>query len=428
MHSILSTEADPLAACVGWDWGFQSHAIALRASDSQEVLNESLPATPEAIHRWLDATEQRFGGRTVAVALEGSRGPAFTQLLERPWIRIYGVHPSTSSCMRSAFSPSGAKDDKPDALVLLDLVERHGEKLRRVVALDSATARVEQLVELRRDFVDRRTQVSNQLDGLLKKYFPQALELTGAHLYSDLALEFLKRWPCLEDLKVSRPATLKRFYHQHNVRSQESVEQRLKLVMEAKLVTVDQQRTGIWKMELACLVAQMRVLMEHIGRVEKEIAAAMKEHPDADLFTELPGAGQVFAPRLLAAFGTDRGRYESAENLQMLAGVAPVMERSGKSKRVRWRWQAPRFLRQTFVEWARCTVKASAWAGAYYEEQKARGKGNWGIYRSLAFKWIRILWKCWQTRRPYNETEYLTQLARKGSSLVAGLKAKEVAV
>lgn len=424
MHSIPSAEANPLAACVGWDWGFQSHAIALRACGSQEVLNESLPATPEAIHRWLDAAEQRFGGRTVAVALEGTKGPAFTQLLQRPWIRIYGVHPTTSTCMRNAFCPSGAKDDMPDARVLLELVECNREKLRQVVPLDAATARVEQLVELRRDFVDRRTQVSNQLDGLLKKYFPQALELTGAHLYSDLALDFLTRWPCLEDLKVSRPATLKRFYHQHNVRSQESVEQRLKLVAEAKFVTVDQQRTGIWKMELACLVSQIEVLMEHLGRVEKEIVAAVKEHPDADLFTELPGAGPVFGPRLLAAFGTDRGRYESAESLQKMAGVAPVMERSGKSKRVRWRWQASRFLRQTFVEWARCTVSASAWAGAYYEEQRARGKGRWGIYRSLAYKWIRILWKCWQTRKPYNEAEYLTQLARKGSLLAERLKTK----
>jgi len=424
MQTVLHSKADPLAACVGWDWGCESHAIVLRAADTQEAVVEILAATPEAIHRWLDATEARFGGRTVAVALEGSKGPVFTQLLERPWIRIYAVHPATSTRMRNAFSPSGAKDDKPDALVLLDLVDNNRDKLRKVFVLDAPTARLEQLVELRRDIVDRRTQLTNQLDALLKKYFPQALKLTGAHLYSDLALDFLKRWPSLVELKVARPETLKRFYHAHNVRSSEAVEERLKLAAEAKFVTTDQQRSEIWKMELAYLAAQVGVLMEHLVGVDKHVAEALKQHPDADLFTELPGAGPVFAPRLLAAFGTDRGRYEDADSLQKLAGVAPVMERSGKSTRVRWRWQASRFLRQTFVEWARCTIATSAWAAAYYEQQKARGAGNWAIYRSLAYKWIRILWKCWQSRKPYNEAEYLNQLARRRSPLVARLKAK----
>jgi transposase len=424
MHSLQHSQADPLAACIGWDWGCESHAIALRETGTHEAVVETLPATPEAILRWLDATEARFGGRTVAIALEGSRGPVFSQLLERPWIRIYSVHPATSTRMRNAFSPSGAKDDKPDALVLLDLVETSRHKLRTVSVLDPATARVEQLVELRRDMVDRRTQLTNQLDGLLKKYFPQALKLTGAHLHSDLALDFLKRWPSLVELKAVRPATLTRFYHSHNVRNRQTIDDRLKLVAEAKFVTTDQQRTEIWKMELACLVAQVRVLTEHLAGVDQQVADALRQHPDADLFTGLPGAGPVFAPRLVAAFGTDRGRYEDADSLQKLAGVAPVMERSGKSTRVKWRWQASRFLRQTFVEWSRCTIATSAWAGAYFAQQKARGVGNWTIYRSLAYKWIRILWKCWQSRRPYNEAQYLDQLARRGSPLAASLGAK----
>jgi transposase len=159
-----------------------------------------------------------------------------------------------------------------------------------------------------------------------------------------------------------------------------------------------------------------------VGIVEEQIAEAMKEHPDASLFTELPGAGPVLAARLLAAFGSDRGRYESAENLQRLSGVAPVLERSGKTSRVRWRMLAPQFLRQTFVEWARCTTRVSAWAAAYHEEQLEKGKGNWAIYRSLAYKWIRILWKCWQDRKPYNETEYLKALERRNSPLARRLK------
>ena len=38
--------------------------------------------------------------------------------------------------------------------------------------------------------------------------------------------------------------------------------------------------------------------------------------------------------------------------------------------------------------------------------------------RALAFKWIRIIWKCWQTRTPYNELLYLESLRKSGSPLL----------
>lgn len=422
MTATNNAPSDLPAACIGWDWGFTNHAIALRETGSEEVSNLSLKATPEAVDAWLNETEARLGGRPVAVALEGTKGPVFSQLQERPWIRIYGVHPATATRVRQAFAPSGAKDDRPDALVLLDLVENSRHKLRPLFVLDAATAKVEQLSVMRRDMVDRRTQLTNQIDSVLKQCFPQALELVGENKHGNLALEFLKRWPSLVELKASRAETIKRFYYENNVRSASVVEQRLKLIAEAKFVTKDQQRSELWKMNLASLVELVRVANKHLELVEKELAEAVKEHPDAELFTELPGAGPVFAARLLAAFGEDRSRYDSAESLQKLSGVAPVMERSGKSCVVRWRYLAPQFLRQTFVEWARCTIQTSTWAAAYYEQQRGRGKGNWEIYRSLAYKWIRILWRCWQDRKPYNETEYLKALERRNSPLAKSLK------
>ena len=43
--------------------------------------------------------------------------------------------------------------------------------------------------------------------------------------------------------------------------------------------------------------------------------------------------------------------------------------------------------------------------------------------RALAFKWIRILFRCWQERTPYNEQIYLQALARRGSPLLRQLPA-----
>ena len=96
------------------------------------------------------------------------------------------------------------------------------------------------------------------------------------------------------------------------------------------------------------------------------------------------------------------------------SGIAPVIERSGKQFRIRWRYFCPKFFRQTFHELAAQSIQDSFWAGAYYSMQRAKGKDHRAAVRALAFKWIRIIWRCWQTRTPYNEVIYLESLRKKG--------------
>jgi hypothetical protein len=121
---------------------------------------------------------------------------------------------------------------------------------------------------------------------------------------------------------------------------------------------------------------------------------------------------------LLAAFGEQRDRYASAAEFQMCAGIAPVTERSGQKSWVHWRWQCSTFLRQSLLEWTRETITHSFWAGTYYHQQRAKGASHQAAVRALAFKWTRILYRCWQTRTPYDESTYLRALQRHGSPLL----------
>ena len=123
------------------------------------------------------------------------------------------------------------------------------------------------------------------------------------------------------------------------------------------------------------------------------------------------------------AFGEQRERFRSAAELQQYAGVAPVTERSGNKSWVHWRWQCPTFLRQTFVEWAAQTINKSFWAGAYYRQQRQKGSTHQSAVRALAFKWIRILYRCWQTHTPYDESKYLNALTHRGSELLKPFEA-----
>jgi len=102
----------------------------------------------------------------------------------------------------------------------------------------------------------------------------------------------------------------------------------------------------------------------------------------------------------------------------MYAGVAPVIEQSGKQSWTHWRYSCPKFLRQSFVEWAGQSVRYSYWARAYYEQQISKGKPHNAAIRSLAFKWIRIVFRCWKNNTAYDEATYLNALKKRGSPLL----------
>lgn len=413
------------AALIGLDWGDQSHAIALEPSGSPtETL--TLLHSAESLHQWLEQLEQRFGARPVAIAIETDQGAVVYALLERPWVTVFPIHPATSTRHRTMFRPSGAADDMPDALVLLSLLQHHRERLRPLQPDTEATRTLARLVQARRKAVDQRTLLSNQLTSTLKDYFPQALELVGEDLAAPMALDFLHRWPRLTDAQAAKAITLRNFYHRHNVRRPERIQSRLDLLRSARLLTHDAAVIEVSVRVVRMLVAELRVLAEHIAEFEDAIAETFAEHPEKSLFSELPGAGPTLAPRLLAAFGTQRDQYPEAASMQRYFGVAPVTEKSGSRAWIHWRWNAPTFTRQTLVEWAGQTVVFCPWAKAYFERQRAKKMRHHAILRALAFKWLRILWRCWQTRQDYDQEKYLRQLEKRRSPIAA--RARQLAL
>jgi hypothetical protein len=116
------------------------------------------------------------------------------------------------------------------------------------------------------------------------------------------------------------------------------------------------------------------------------------------------------------------GRYRNSAEVQTWSGIAPVSESSGKSSWVHFRFACPKFVRQGFHEWASNSITQSQWARAYYELQSRRGKKHHAAVRALAFKWIRIIFRCWKERVAYDENVYLAVLAKHNSPLLAATK------
>ena len=404
---------DQFVAWIGFDWGHHSHAFAIQDQSGQRQCG-TIPATSEALHNWVGQLQNRFGSRPVALAIETNRSGAISALQDFYWLTIYTVNPSSSASFRKTFKPSGASDDIPDAQILLQLLLSHQDKLRPLIQQDPLTIKLDALTRTRRQLVDHTTKLTCQITSLLRGYFPQALEMFG-DIDSPLAIDFLSRWPDLISLKAAKPGSLKRFYYTHNVRNNQLIQKRLESVKQALALTTNQAIVSPSVIKLKAMLGVLRELRKQITILDREIAIAFHQHPNAHLFRNLPGAGDALAPRLCALFGTVQELIPDAPTLQKKIGVAPVLEKSGKSAWTHWRWFAPVFMRQTMIEWAGQTVQYSRWARVYYRRMAAQGKDHWVILRALAFKWIRVLWKCWATNTIYDEPKYLRQLHRRKS-------------
>jgi transposase len=403
-------------ASVGIDWGDTKHDFCLQICGEDNVEFGCIPHRVECIDDWARALHQRFGG-PIAVALELAKGPIVAALQKYDFFTLFPINPTTLAKYRQAFKPSRAKDDPYDAELALDLLRRHPERFTPLTPQSASMRSLASLIEQRRLLVSDKVRFTNRLRSALKQYFPQTLDWFE-QIDTMLFCDFLSQWPTLLTVKRAHSKTLEAFFHSHNCRRALLIEQRIKSIRSAAALTND---TGIitpYRLHSLALVAQLRTTLAAIDMFDKEIAALAPTLPDFALFESLPGAGPHLTPRLLVAFGEQRERFHSAHELQQYAGIAPVTERSGKKSWVHWRWQCPRFLRQTFVEWADQTVNKSFWAGAYYRQQRAKGASHQAAVRALAFKWIRVLYRCWQTGRVYDESVYLNALRKRGSPLL----------
>jgi Transposase IS116/IS110/IS902 family len=104
----------------------------------------------------------------------------------------------------------------------------------------------------------------------------------------------------------------------------------LKLIKAAKPLTRDLAVIEPAALRVQLLAKQLKSLLPFIALYEKQIAELFDAHPDSFLYRDLPGAGSALGPRLLTAFGTDRGRFDKPSELLSLSGVAPVRRASGK--------------------------------------------------------------------------------------------------
>jgi hypothetical protein len=197
-----SSESNPPCLQVGIDWADAEHAYAMRDPNGK-LHRGSFKQTPEAIADLLGNWEKLFPGASIVVCIETKRGALINALLEYKQLQIIPVNPNQLASYRKTFKHGGGKSDAVDALLILQFLENYRSELRPL-QLDSAITRELALLTYhRRELVNQRVNLSQQLIDVLKCYFPLILLLKPAKIYADWVVAMIIKWPTLQKLQVS---------------------------------------------------------------------------------------------------------------------------------------------------------------------------------------------------------------------------------
>jgi len=413
----IQNALDTYPVILGIDWADDQHEAFVYDTSREEGQHHTVKNTPHDIINWLHQLAHDFDADRILVCMEDNDTRLYHTLMWHSFIDLVNFNTDTLNHFRETFTPSGAKNDPTDARLQVELFLTHPGKFEVVKPNKESTRYLNNHAHKRRNLVDKRGDLENSLRDELKKYFPSALELVGSSLTSKMACQFLQKWGTLKEIKQADPEKIRDFYRGFRL-GDELIQQRLNLIDEAVPVTDDPAHIQPCKKMAQALASAIAPLTESINEFDRELIDRMEGHKDAAIWKSFPRAGRQLAPRLLSAFGDDRSRWEDPQELQEFSGMAPVTEQSGGGKYVHWRWMAPTFLMQTFYEYADQSRLESRWAKAFCKMKKEEGNDHPTVIRKLAFKWIRIMYRCWINEEKYSEKRYIKALIRSESDVV----------
>jgi len=396
----------------GLDWASRTHAVCVidaRGSvRTQFELNHDAAGLAELCRRL------KAAGVT-AVAIERPSGLVVDSLLEAG-LQVVPIHPNVVKATRPRYRSHGGKSDACDAYLLADLLRTDGHRFKPLAPECDEIRSLRALVRGRDDLVATRVQMANQLRSLLESFWAGAAEVF-ADLDSPIGLVFIQRYPTPQCAARLGPKRMAAFCAQHGYSGRRTPEELLERLHQAPSVTLGKLEMQA-KGELALSMARILVrLVEQIRLLTSRIEHCVESSDDGRIIMSFPRAGRICAAQILSELGSVRERFDDVERLAAEAGVTPVTYQSGKSKAVAFRWACNHRLRAALTCLADNSRHASAWAAAVYERARARGCDHPHAVRILARAWLRVIWRAWKERQPYDVQRHagaMLQLAATG--------------
>lgn len=398
----------------GFDWAHCEHQLVVVEPRGQIVL--SLRFADNAAG-WAILREKIAAFSRLGIAIETNCGPAVERLLNLG-LAIYPINPKAAERYRDRKAPTGAKDDELDAWSFADALRTDGYGWRELLAQDPLVTELRLLCRDEIGLIEQRTAIVLQLKAALHEYYPAALDAFDDWI-SEGAWQFIIAFPDPHRLLSAGKRKWEKFLHIHKLYRPQTIQKRLEIFANAEKFASPNPAVIKAKSLLAVTLARQLCLLEsQLNEYRQRIVALFGEHPDSGCFGSLPGAGEKIAPRLLSEFGSNRDVFQTVEAIQCHAGTAPVTRQSGKSRMVFVRRACNKTLRATIHLWANLSRHGCVWAETYYQKKRADGMAHAAALRCLGNRWLKILWKMWQTKTHYDESLHLRNQTRHGSWVV----------
>jgi transposase len=384
---------------VGWDWATESHAITVLNTEGGIVDRWSCAHTEIGLSTTLERLARHGPPAELPVAIERADGLVIDRLLAAGH-PVVPIHPNAFHAARPRWGAAKAKSDPGDSAKLADYLRTDGHRLRHLQPLAPAARQLQLLVRTRDDHVAAKVAATNQLAALLDTYWPGAKAIF-ADLASLIALDFLERYPTPAATAHLGEARLSAFLRRHSYCGRRPTPELLARLRAAPSATSGLDPEVLAESVLA-QVRLLRTLLTTIADLDRAIAAALPEHPQAALLAPLPRIGEINLAQVLAEVGPILDHADSVGQACAEAGAAPVTKTSGKGAAVCFRWAADTRARQALSIFADNSRHASAWAAQLYRQARQRGKRHPHAIRILMRAWLRVLWACWHTGVPYD--------------------------
>lgn len=394
----------------GLDWASKAHSVCIIDERGEVCERLDIEHSAEGLAR-LQRRLQRFGGPRIAI--ERPSGLVVDSLVEAGFA-VVPIHPNAVKATRPRYRSHGAKSDASDAYLLADLLRTDGHRFASLAPQSDEIKALRALVRGRDDLVATRVQLANQLRSLLESFWPGAVEVF-ADIDSPIALAFIDRYPTPESAQRLGPKRMAAFCAQRAYSGRRTPEELLARLHQAPAPVCAKLEMDAKGELVRTLARTLARLVEHIRLLSSRVEHHVASLDDGKLLMSFPRAGRLCAAQILAELGSVRDRFASDERLAAEAGVAPVTYASGKSTAVTFRWACNHRLRAAVTCFADNSRHASAWAAAVYASARRRGCDHPHAVRILARAWIRVLWRAWIDRQPYDPSRHRGATLRKAA-------------
>lgn len=390
-------------AAAGIDWASEEHAICVLGERGERRLERRF-AHSEAGIAELCRSLRELG--VEAVAIERPEGALVDRLVEAGFA-VLPVHPNQLKAARPRFQASHSKSDGFDAFCLAELCRTDRHRFRVLCPDSDETRALKALTRAREDLVGARVRLANELRAQLEAFWPGAARVFR-DVDSEIALSFIERYPCPESARPLGEKRLEAFLARNRYCGRRSAEELLRRLREAPRVEVGAAEREARRAAVLGLLQAIRPLVAEIRAVSSQIAHAVRAHPDGAIFLSLfrDPKSTVTAARLVAEFGDDRARYPTCQAMAADAGMAPLAVESGKRRAAAFRRGCDKRLRDAVATLANATRHHHPWARAVYRRAIARGCDHPHAIRILGRAWLRVLWRMWQDRAPYDPARH----------------------